>query len=406
MTAPLSGAPATADGTPPLVLLLGAGNSIHVRRWAGALAGRGHRVVVLSWVPAEPIPGVELRVAGGAGRARPTWRWAACRLPATGWWFRQQIHRIRPDVVHVHSVGTAGLLSLVAPQVARRVVTPWGSDLRIAARSRWRAWVAGAALRRADLVVPTSRSVTEEVTRRYRVPADRATTLSWGVDDDLIRARDAVDRAAVRAAFGIPADATVVLSMRTAAPLYRTDEILDAFRRAAPLRPDLHLVLLRGLAPAGALAAQQRCLARAHDVARALPGRITVVDRAVSPTEMFALMRTSAVAVSVPRWDQRSTTVLEAALAGCRLVLADLPAYRELVSDGLLADLVPEPLGPGLAEALLRARPLTEADQQAHRHLIETRESWSHQVEAMRQLYRTVTGWQHVPDAAGSPAPR
>ncbi|MGY4909856.1 glycosyltransferase family 4 protein [Micromonospora aurantiaca (nom. illeg.)] len=387
------------DHAEPALVLLGAANSIHVRRWATALAARGHRVAVASWVAADPIPGVELLVPARAGRANAG-RWQAVRrMVRSAWWLRRQVARVRPDVLHVHSVSTAGALSLAVPRGVPRVVTPWGSDLRFAVSSRPRGWVARAALLRADLVVPTSGAVRGEVTQRYRVPPDRSVTLSWGVDDELIRDRDVVDRAAVRARFGIPGDATAVLSIRSASPVYRTADILAAFAGAARGRPDLHLVLLGGLTPAEAAAgrARRECLDEAWALARALPGRVTVLDGALPPAELFGLMRASEVAVSVPRWDQRSTTVLEAALAGCRLVLADLPPYRELVADGLVADLVPEPLTAGLTGLLLAADALPPADQRRNLTLITTAESWSHQVDAMRGLYRRVVGRRRRP---------
>ncbi|MEH1015180.1 glycosyltransferase family 4 protein [Micromonospora sp. CPCC 206060] len=389
-----------AAGRQPVVLLLGAANSIHTRRWATTLAEQGHRVVVASWVSADPIPGVDLRVADGAGRVRASRGRAVWGLLTTGWWLRRQLRQVRPDVVHVHSVGTAGLLSLVLPSGTVRVVTPWGSELRTAARSRLRRWVARRVLRGANLVVPTSASVTEEVTGRYRVPAARTATLSWGVDDALIGSRDQVRPSAVRREFGIPEQATVVLSVRSATTVYRVDEILAAFASAARERADLHLVVLSGLRPAeaSALRSQQECLARIQVLAAALPGRVTVVDRTLQPAQVFALMCASEVAVSVPRWDQRSTTVLEAALAGCRLFLADLPPYRELLADGLVAELVPEPIDTGLAARLVAAGRLGDAEQRRNRAFIEQTESWSRQVATMRQWYGALVGTGEGPN--------
>jgi glycosyltransferase involved in cell wall biosynthesis len=380
-----------------VVALLAPASSVHTRRWAGALASRGHRVVVASWLVAGPIPRVDLRTPRVPRHRRPGRvaaagsRWlAAARLLATGWWLRRQIRAVRPDVLHVHSVARAGLLSLALPRGIPRVVTPWGSDLRDAASSRLRRWVAGAALRRADLVLPTCAAVTAEVTGRYRVPAGRVATLSWGVDDALVRARRQVRPAAVRAELGVPAAATVVLAVRGTAPVYRTGTILAAFAAAAADRPDLHLVVLAGHRPAdpAARAGQLGCLAQARRLAGVLPGRVTVVERTLRPAETFALMCASELAVSVPRGDQRSTAVLEAALAGCRLLLADLPAYRELLADGLVADLLPAPLGPALAGRLRTAGPLGDREQRGNRQLIETSEIWSRQVSAVADWYR------------------
>lgn len=384
--------PAPTPVLPSVMLLCGA-SSLHARKWAVALAERGHPVIAVSWIDAEPIDGVELRVAPGTGRTR-NGRWGAVwQLAAAGWWLRRQTREARPDVLHVHSVGMAGLLSLLAPRRPARVVTPWGVDLQSARRSRVRRWVARAALRRSDLVLPTAESVRTEIIERYRIPAESTRTVSWGVDDKLFALRDTVTPASVRAEFGIPADATVLFAARTAGPVYRTPEVLRAFARVAAARPDLHLVVLAGHRPAEAAAAQaqRRCVAEAHELAASLPGRVTVVDRSLTPEDTFRLMRASEVSISVPRFDQRSCTVLEAALAGCRLLLADLPPYREMVEDGMAADILSGPLETALAEQLMAARPLEPILQERNRRFIETSESWSRQVSVVQECYRRLS---------------
>ncbi|MEU8044019.1 glycosyltransferase family 4 protein [Micromonospora echinofusca] len=385
--------------------LLGAANSVHTRKWAVTLAERGHRVVVTSWVAADPIPGVDLRVAPYANSARRGSAGAVVRLVLTGWWMRREVRRTRPDVLHVHSLGMAGLFSLLIPRVGTRVVTPWGSELRVAARSKLRGSVVRAALRRADVVLPTSAAVTKELVDRYQVPVERTDTISWGVDDRFGEIRDDVRPDDVRRRHGIPLDATVLFSARSAGPVYRTEEILTAYDRAVAHRPDLHLVLLVGQRPAetSAAQAQRRCLDAAARLATARPGRVTVVDRTLTPVEVFTLMCASDVMISVPRWDQRSSTVLEAALAGCRLLLADLPAYHEMVSDGLTAEIVGEPLTDRLSEKLLTVRRSDAREQRQNRQFIETSESWSRQVGAVQRWYLALTGRQ-VATAVDTPA--
>jgi hypothetical protein len=75
-----------------------------------------------------------------------------------------------------------------------------------------RAAVVRLAVRRADLILPTSLAVAAEMISCYAVPPARTRVLSWGVSAVLVAARASVSAAAVRQAFGIPADATVVLS--------------------------------------------------------------------------------------------------------------------------------------------------------------------------------------------------
>jgi len=369
------------------VILLAPASSLHTRRWATALAGRGHRVVVASWTPGDPIPGAEVRVAPGAG-ASPAWR-----LAVAAHWLRHLAAGSGADVVHVHSLGIHGLLSLALPPGPPRVVTPWGSELRAARHGILRAAVARRALRSADLALPTSAAVAAELTGRYAMPSRRVRVLSWGVAEDLIAARPRIRRGAARAGFGLPADATVILSCRSTSATYRTSEIVSAFSTAAASRPGLFLVLLRGHRPGRAAAARAQD-AYLHDIRRqAHPyaERILVVPGTLGPQQAFRLMCASDIAVSVPAADQRSSSVLEAALAGCRLLLSDIPPYRELVAEGLAADLVAEPLTATLAGLLVQATPDLAA-QRRNREFILGHERGAEKAAALDGIYRQLTG--------------
>jgi glycosyltransferase involved in cell wall biosynthesis len=395
----LSGRPIVSDvpgvvGSCPTVMLLGAANSVHTRKWARALAERGHQVSVVSWIAGDPLPGVEMRIAPRSGLRRGGAIGALVRFALTARWARAQEHTIRPDVLHIHSVGMAGLLSLTIGRRAVRIVMPWGSEMRAAARSRVRRWLVRMALRRADLVLPTSASMSREVVEGHGIPTARVQTVSWGVDDALFDLATRIDPKRVRLRYGIPPAATVVLSPRTMGPVYRTAEIVTAFASVAASRPDVHLVLVLGQRPAEsrALALQERDLANALTLAGELPGRVTVVDHTLTQTELFELMRASDIAVSVPKWDQRSSSVLEAALAGCRLALADIPPYHELMSDGIRADLIGEPVARSLAEYLRNVQPAAAEDQRTNATYIAEFESWSHQIGVVRSLYRFLVG--------------
>ncbi|WP_327686475.1 glycosyltransferase family 4 protein [Streptomyces sp. NBC_00467] len=377
-----------APTAPLRVVLLASATSAHTRRWADDLAALGHEVTVCSWH--EPGLGSDgWRTASAPdGACRPL------RVLRAGHWLRREVRRARPDVIHVHSLGVHGALSLLLPAhpAVPVVITPWGSELRAAGQHSGRALVARLALRRAARVVPTSREVAELVASRYRVLSSRITVLSWGVPDALLDAGNDADPRLTRAKYGIPAGVTVALSVRSTSEVYRTHEILAAFTRAARVRPDLFLVLVAGHQPAHAAArrAQQEYLALLRARARDLAGRVAVIDQPLGQAEMFSLMRASDAAISVPQADQRSSSVLEAAAAGCWLLLSDIAPYRELVAEGLLADLLPDPLVSSLADALSNARPLNAKDRLSNRMLISHAERGSLKVAELERLYRDV----------------
>lgn len=371
-----------ADRSALTVVLLAPGESLHTSRWAAALAGAGHRIIVASWRSCPGIAAVDLRIAPASG-APP-----ACRMPLAIAWLRRLIGDVRPDLVHVHSVGVHGLLALALPDGPARVVTPWGSDLRAARRSAVRASVARLALNRADLVLPTSAEVAGEVNSRYRVSAERIKVLSWGVSEELIAALPEVCPGDVRSAFGIPSGATVVLSVRSTSATYRIQEVMSAFARAARDRPDLFLIVLGGYCPrpAAARRARDAYADRVRAAAGPVADRVLIVEHPLTPRQVFELMCAADLAVSIPPADQRSSSVLEAALAGCCLLLSDIAPYREMVSEGLAAQLLTEPIGDTLADALLHAR-ADETTRRTNRDFVWAHERGRDKVAALEQTY-------------------
>jgi glycosyltransferase involved in cell wall biosynthesis len=365
------------------VAVLGPASSVHVQRWTAMLTSIGYHVVVASWQPGPELADTELHVAPAVG-ASPVQR-----VPRAVVWLRRMIREVRPDIVHVHSLGVHGALALALPHGPAQVVTPWGSELRAARSSAARASVVRLATRRAGLVLPTSPSVAAEMIDRYAVPPARVRVFSWGVDEALIAARPSPGK--VRASLGIPADATAVLSVRTASAVYRTLEIVSAFARAAAGRPDLFLVVLGGHRPdrESAQRAKDDYFDRVRDAASAIRDRCIVLTDPLTPKETFEVMCASDIAVSIPVGDQRSSSVLEAALAGCRLVLSDIAPYREMISDGLAADLLAEPVTSSLTEHL-RGVTTDESVSRSNKQFILTKEHGAVKAGEIDLIYRTL----------------
>ena len=367
-------------------MLLAAAASAHTQRWADAFTGRGHRVTVASWQPGPRIPGTTVLVAPAVG-AR-----LVQRLPRTVLWLRRAVREFRPDVVHVHSLGTYAALSLALPDGPRRIMSPYGGDLRAARHSPARAAILRFALYRADMVLPCSAELGAEIAGRYGVPADRMRVLSWGVAEHLIAARPRISASIVRAELGMPADATVILSVRSTSATYRTLEIASAFAEAAQDRPDLFLVILTGgrLDRYRARLAQEAYLDQVRAMTRPLAGRVMIIEHTLSHHQTFEMMCASDVVVSVPAEDQHSYSVLEAALAGCRLLLSDIPPYREMIGSGLTADLLAEPVVDVLAQRLRKVLP-DELAGRCNRAYVLAREHGGQQLAVHEQIFRELS---------------
>ena len=128
------------------LLFLAPANSVHSARWIRWFAEHGHEV---TWISAHPLevaapPGVTLHLLPQGGGTAMRWlRWL------------RAVHAIaraaRPDVVHVHSLGTYALLAFGVPAGLPMVATPWGSDIILDAKSWWRRAIVRRTLHRSVL---------------------------------------------------------------------------------------------------------------------------------------------------------------------------------------------------------------------------------------------------------------
>src|SRR5574341_1377259 len=110
-----------------LAFLAGA-NSAHSWRWVDYFAGHGHEIHWISLVPFPRSPRPELLTY-----AVPVVPGGAIGLIRAGRTVGKILAGVRPDLLHVHSVGTYGVVGALSgwrPMLA----TAWGSDVLITAR--------------------------------------------------------------------------------------------------------------------------------------------------------------------------------------------------------------------------------------------------------------------------------
>jgi glycosyltransferase involved in cell wall biosynthesis len=315
----------TDEAVGPLsIAFLGDPNSVHLRRWAGWFAERGHRIALLvpGQAPVQPDLGeaVEIeRFEAATGRLG---------LLTSGRSVGRALRRVAPDVLHVHHLTVNGIrawLSGFHPYV----VTVWGTDVLITARrSRRAALLARLSLRSADAVTGISRHVVDAAIERGARP-ERARCIHFGVDVE--RFTPGSPSEALLRRLGL-SGRRVVFSPRAVTRLYRHDVVIGAL---ASLPDDVSLVMTRYLADPAELARIEGMIEQ-----RRLGRRVHIVP-ALAHSEMPDYYRLADAVVSVPESDAGPITLVEALACGSPTVSADLPPAREW-----LADLDPECLVP------------------------------------------------------------
>ena len=259
----------------------------------------------------------------------------------------RRVLSLRPRFVFGMEVFQYGLATAMCKGVPR-ILMPWGGDIYLYPEASIVSFaMVRSALRRVDLVCPSSTAAVSYLVSRFGVSPGRVKAISWGVDRAAFRRADPSRRAEICARFGIDPSRRLFLNVRRFVPIWGCHIALEAFRRHAGSDPLAHFALLGG-AGTGELVREAREKLRSEG----LEGRFTLFDGDTPFSDCADLMSVADAFVSLMTVrDMRSASILQAAASGGVPVLCDQPEYRAMEREGFRAVFVP----PGDAEAVAGA---------------------------------------------------
>ena len=245
------------------------------------------------------------------------------------------------DLVHAHYMLPYGYWAARA-DVHPFVLSPWGTDVLVHAhtRRRGRRW-APVAIAAADYLVVNS-DVNERASIALGADPARIRRIIWYAELDRF-VPEAADPG-LRARFGWPDDALMVLSLRNYRPDTNLDVAVRAFADVVAAEPRARLVLA---ARAGPLRGELEKLV----VDLGLNG--TVVLHRAEWVDLPALVASADVLLSLPASDSTPASLLEAMATGLPAVCGIAPSIDEWVGQGDGAELVPCRDEGAVAAALL-----------------------------------------------------
>lgn len=265
------------------------------------------------------------------------------------------IRRIRPHIVHAHTP-KGGLLGMLAARVAGvpvRVYHMRGLPFMTATGGRRRLLVATerVACALADRVICVSHTVREAAVAHGLCAPGKIVTLAGGSGNGVDatgryapRADDAARRASVRRAWGVPADAPVILFVGRLVIDKGVQELAAAWARVREAHPDAHLVL------AGPEEAQNAVPSSVLDALRG-DARVHLLGHLAEPRDAYV----AADVVALPTYREGFPNVLlEAAAMRLPVVSTRVPGCVDAVVDEVTGLLVPARDARALADALTR----------------------------------------------------
>lgn len=390
------------------VLLLGAGTSIHLQRWANALVQAGvhlqvatlHTPLPQGWDPHVVLH--RLQPFGALGYA--------AAVPALRRLLRAQAF----DLIHVHYATGYGALATLA-NCRPRLLSVWGSDVdEFPDKSPLHAALVRQVLLSADALAATSQALAQRVQHLLQhqpVPVPVVHITPFGVDTEFFAPRPW--RPVSEAAQDL-AGPLVIGSSKGLAALYGMDVLLRAFA-LLPERLPAGLPSNLPAPPTPARELHLRLLATGpqHAELQALSRQLGVQNRVqfvggLAHADMPAALQALDIFVAPSRRESFGVSVLEASACRVPVVASRVGGLPEVVDDGSTGLLVPSDDAPALANALLLLatdEPRRRAMGAAGRRLVELRYRWADSMATMLALYVELTGkCLAVDEPTGAPA--
>lgn len=370
------------------LLYLGDPAAIHVQRWLRYMVQAGHQVHLVPYpdafaaVPSGALAGV--RIHGGHGsalrRRLHSWRgfYSKYLIIENILRTRRLLRQERFDLVHAHYISACGWIGAMTG-FHPLVLTAWGSDINVdPGRSPFYRILTRQALRRADLITANSNDLKKKITE-FGIATAKIHVIQGGLELEKFPFQRG--NAALRRQLGLK-DENVVLSTRMLGKVYNLDIIVRAIPLVKKTVPQVRFVFLyRGTA------AQEQDLKR-------LIQELGVADSvlllgAVENQRIAEYYHLADIFVSVTSSEGMPGSLTEAMACGAVPVVSDLPVFRDWITPGQNAMIVPVRDENATAQAiihLLQNPELCQQIAQRNRQLVTERADhrrWMQQVENM-----------------------
>jgi len=355
-----------------LCFLAGA-NSIHTRRWIKYFADAGHEVHLISLGrnSKEPLDNIKFHLV-------PKKFFRPLRPLYYLFEVKKILRRIKPDILHVHQLWIDGI---VADHSGFHplVVTPWGSDLLIGARSNVKKQLFRHIFKNADLITCDGENMRAAIIGLGISPA-KVCLVGFGVDTDRFRP-DPPDHNLAKTV-GLRGG-PVVISLRSLNPIYDIETLVRAMPLIVKAVPGAQFII------AGQGSERDRLIALAAELG---VGGAAHFIGAIPGGDIPRYLNLAAVYVSTSLSDSGlAASTAEAMASGLPVVVSDSGDNKKWITQGENGYVVPLRDHAALAQmviAVISDPVLSKKMGQSGRKAIEERNSYRREMGKIEDLYR------------------
>jgi len=257
---------------------------------------------------------------------------------------RQIIKILNPDILHSLSIRPCGWLATFSA-FHPHILSVMGSDILINPHiSVFRKYLTSLTLKKADLVTAESKTVLKQATK-FGALGMNILLWQWGIN--LNEFNSYIDSFSLKKELGLD-DCFVILSTRNFKSIYNIDTIIKSIPIVLSRIPNA-CFLFKGYKWDNEYKKKLFDLINTLEIPNC---RVRFIDY-VEYEKMPLFYSLADIFVSVPSSDSLSVSLLEAMACGAVPIVSDLPANREVITNGKNGYIVPVHDEDALAEAII-----------------------------------------------------
>jgi glycosyltransferase involved in cell wall biosynthesis len=363
--------------------------SLHTKRWATFFQKSGHEVHIISkgGFGGDPVEGAVLHVIEKV-REKPGLISDILNYRHLTSQVKSIIKDIEPDIVNAHYISIYGVLA-ASTGFHPYVATVWGSDvLQDTKRSNRIRISVKKALGSADRITLASDFLKEYLITNLGVPETRITKVPWGVDLSIFHRGYEEEVKTFRSGLDIDPASHIVISSRSAHPIYNIESIVKAIPFVMEERDDVIFIILQGFA-------EPDHMARLESMIRALEvyDNVRIIRNVLTPREMAILNNSAEVFLSIPKSDQFGLTIFEGMACGPIPVVSNIPTYKQYLEHERNALFIDPDRPQEISEAILQSisdESLREHFFEENSRIVRQNENWELNAKKMESLFENL----------------
>lgn len=207
-------------------------NSSHSHRWIKYFAARGHEVHWISLSSSVEPPCVNYFYNIGPLSRNPM------KIFFQMLAFRKLLSKISPDILHIHSVGTYGLVG-ISSGFHPLVVTAWGSDVLFSIKSIVRRPLVSYVLKMADMITCDAKHMKRAIVE-LGAGETKIRLIHFGVEPNVFAPSKKNEQ--LLESWEVK-DEAVIISLRNLEPIYDVKTLISAIPYVLKYRPGVRFIV-------------------------------------------------------------------------------------------------------------------------------------------------------------------